>query len=123
VAQQPDGRFRRFLRTTPGWVLLLLLTIGVVFASWAYIQFVIAIPAVLLFGLGIPIWAGLKRPRFLALFGLACHHRDGDAGLPGEPLDRFGKTHPFGEHDEIEDVAVFAGGEVKPHRLLVIDEE
>ena len=54
---------------------------------------------------------------------LARHHRQRHAGLPGEPLDRFREAHAFGLHDEIEDVAVLAGGEVEPHRLLVIDEE
>ena len=49
--------------------------------------------------------------------------RQRHARLLGEPLDRFRKRDPFGEHDEIEDVAVLAGGEVEPHRLLVIDEE
>ena len=53
----------------------------------------------------------------------ARHHRHRDAGLPGQPLDRLGEAHPFGLHDEIEDVAVLAGGEVKPHRFGVVDEE
>jgi hypothetical protein len=43
--------------------------------------------------------------------------------LPGQPLHRFGKGHALGEHDEIENVAVLARGEIEPHRLLVIDEE
>ena len=47
----------------------------------------------------------------------------GDAGLPRQPLDRLREAHAFGQHDEIENVAVLARGEVEPHRLLVIDEE
>jgi hypothetical protein len=51
------------------------------------------------------------------------HHRHRHAGLPGQPLDRLGEAHALGEHDEVENVAVLARGEVKPHRLLVVDEE
>jgi hypothetical protein len=70
VAQQSQGRFRRFLSTTPGRVFLIVLAFLVVFATTAYVSVIIAIPAILLFGLAVPIWAGLKRPRFLALIGL-----------------------------------------------------
>ena len=38
-------------------------------------------------------------------------------------LDRFREAHALSQHQEIEDVAVLARGEVKPHRLLVIDEK
>jgi len=70
VAQQSQGRFRRFLPTTWGKVTLIVLAVLVVFASSAYVSVVVAIPAMLLFALALPIWAGLKRPRFLALVGL-----------------------------------------------------
>jgi hypothetical protein len=70
VAQQPQGRFRRFLPTPAGRILLILLAILAVFATYAYITAVLAIPTILLFGLAVPIWGGLKRPRFLALVGL-----------------------------------------------------
>jgi len=70
VAQQPQSRFRRFLPTLLGRVLLLLLALGVVFATYAYVSSIIAIPAILVFGLAIPIWAGIKRPRYLAASGL-----------------------------------------------------
>lgn len=70
MAQQPQGRFRRFLSTTTGRILLILLAVAAVFATYAYVSVIIAIPAVLLFGLALPIWAGLKRPRFLAVVGL-----------------------------------------------------
>ncbi len=70
MAQQSKGRFRRFLSTTPGKIVILVLAFVVVFATNAYVSVVVAIPAILLFGLAVPIWAGLKRPRFLALLGL-----------------------------------------------------
>jgi hypothetical protein len=44
--------------------------VAVVFASYAYVNVIIAIPAILLFGLALPIWVGLKRPRYLAITGL-----------------------------------------------------
>lgn len=70
MAQQPQGRLRRFLPTPLGRIVLILVAVLVVFASYAYISVIIAIPAILLFGLLLPIWAGLKRPRYLALAGL-----------------------------------------------------
>src|SRR5262249_23922158 len=39
---------------------------------------------------------------------LARHPRQRNAGLLRKPLHRFGKTHPFGEHQKIENVAVLA---------------
>ncbi|MGA7649203.1 MAG: hypothetical protein WBW40_00625, partial [Thermoplasmata archaeon] len=66
MAQQPQGRFRHFLSTPPGRIILILLAVGAVFATYAYVSVIIAIPAVLLFGLALPIWAGTKRPRVLA---------------------------------------------------------
>ncbi|MGA9044702.1 MAG: hypothetical protein ACLQC0_02385 [Thermoplasmata archaeon] len=70
MAQQPQGRFRHFLSTPPGRIILILLAVGAVFATYAYVSVIIAIPAVLLFGLALPIWAGTKRPRVLAIIGL-----------------------------------------------------
>lgn len=70
MAQQSKGRFRRFLSTTPGKVLIIVVAVLAVFATTAYVSVIVAIPAILLFGLAVPIWAGLKRPRFLALVGL-----------------------------------------------------
>ena len=70
VAQQNPGRFRRFLPTPFGRIFLIVLAFLVVFATYAYVSAIIAIPAILLFGLALPIWAGIKRPRFLALAGL-----------------------------------------------------
>jgi hypothetical protein len=70
VQQQQKGGFRRFLQSPAGKALLIAATILVVFASFVYVQTLIAIPVFLLFGLAVPIWAGLKAPKFLALSGL-----------------------------------------------------
>jgi hypothetical protein len=70
VQQQQLVGFRRFAQTPPGKALLLAAAILVVFASYVYVDTLIAIPAMLLFGLAVPIWLGLKAPRYLALTGL-----------------------------------------------------
>lgn len=70
MQQQQKGGFRRFLVTPVGKALLVAATILVVFASFVYIQTIVAIPVFLLFGLALPIWIGIKAPRFLALSGL-----------------------------------------------------
>ncbi|MGA8541982.1 MAG: hypothetical protein WB947_00340 [Thermoplasmata archaeon] len=70
MQQQPQGRFRRFLQTPVGKAVLLAFAIGFVFAATAYVSPLVGIPAMLLVGLAIPIWAGLKAPRYLALSGL-----------------------------------------------------
>jgi hypothetical protein len=70
VQQQQRGGFRRFLQSPVGKALLIAVTILLVFASFVYVQTLIAIPVFLLFGLAVPIWAGLKAPKFLALSGL-----------------------------------------------------
>ena len=71
MAQQPQRGFRRFLTTPAGRILLIVVAVFATFASYAYVSFIIAIPTILLFGLALPIWVGLKRPRYLALAGLA----------------------------------------------------
>ena len=71
MQQQQQGRFRRFVQTRAGKALLLALAIVVVFATYVYVETLVAIPAILLFGLAVPIWSGLKAPRYLALSGLA----------------------------------------------------
>ncbi len=70
MAQQPKGGIRRFLSTPLGLVVLVALALGLVFLTYVYVSVIIAIPALLLFGLAVPIWCGVKRPRFLALLGL-----------------------------------------------------
>jgi len=67
---EPAGGLRGFLRTTPGKIALVILAIAVVTATFAYVDTLLAIPAMLLVGLALPIWVGLKRPRYLALTGL-----------------------------------------------------
>jgi hypothetical protein len=68
-AKQPGG-FRRFLQSRVGRALLPALAIVVVFATYVYVSTLLAIPAIIVFGLAVPIWAGLKRPRYLAITGL-----------------------------------------------------
>jgi hypothetical protein len=70
VQQEQLGRFRRFVLTPPGKALLVALALVVVFASDVYVETLVAIPAMLLFGLAVPIWVGLKAPRYLAISGL-----------------------------------------------------
>ncbi len=70
MQQQRPSRFRSFLLTPAGKALLIAVAILATFASTVYVSTLVAIPAILLFGLAVPIWAGLKRPRFLALTGL-----------------------------------------------------
>jgi hypothetical protein len=70
LQQQQRGAFRRFLVTPPGKALLIAATILVVFATFVYVQTFVAIPVFLLFGLAVPIWVGLKSPKYLALSGL-----------------------------------------------------
>ncbi len=67
--QQPSG-FRGFVQQPIGRVLLIAVAILVVFAAYSYVQPLLGIPAMLLFGLAIPIWLGLKRPRYLAISGI-----------------------------------------------------
>ncbi len=70
MQQEQQGRFRRFVLTPPGKALLLALALLVVFASYVYVETLVAIPAMLLFGLAVPIWAGIKAPRYLAISGM-----------------------------------------------------
>ncbi len=69
---QPNkpGGFRRFLRSPLGRALLIALAVGVVYATFVYVSLLLAIPAMLVVGLMVPIYAGLKRPRYLAISGL-----------------------------------------------------
>jgi hypothetical protein len=70
VQQQQQPAFRRFLQKPVGKALLLAAATLIVFATYVYVDTLVAIPAMLLFGLAVPIWAGLKAPRYLALSGL-----------------------------------------------------
>ena len=53
----------------------------------------------------------------LARLGLRRRLRQRHARHGGEPLHRFGEVHPLGQHHEVEDVAVLAGGEIEPRRF------
>ncbi len=70
MAAEPSRGFRGFFRSTAGRVVLLLIGIGAVFGTFAYVATLIAIPVMLIVGLALPIWLGLKRPRYLALSAL-----------------------------------------------------
>ena len=67
--QQPSG-FRGFVQKPLGRILLIVVSVAIVFGSYVYVSVLLAIPAILLFSLAIPIWLGIKRPRYLALSGL-----------------------------------------------------
>lgn len=67
---QPASGIKGFLSSTPGKVLLLAVAILATATSFTYLGIIAAIPIILLAGLALPIWVGLKRPRYLALTGL-----------------------------------------------------
>ena len=67
--QQPSG-FRRFVQQPLGRILLIVVSVAVVYGAYVYVNVLLAIPAILLFSLAIPIWLGIKRPRYLAIAGL-----------------------------------------------------
>ena len=70
MQQQRPGRLRSFVQTPAGRAALLGLGLAVVFGTF-YISVLVAIPGILIVGLWLPIYAGLKRPRYLAISGLA----------------------------------------------------
>ncbi len=67
--QQPRG-FRRFVQTPVGKGLLIAFAVLTVFATFVYVSTFLAIPVMLIVGLALPIYGGLKRPRYLAVSGL-----------------------------------------------------
>jgi len=68
---QPGRAVKSFLRTRLGFILLILLAIAVVVVTYTYIGGpLLAIVAMLVFGLGLPIWVGTSRPRTLAIMGI-----------------------------------------------------
>jgi len=71
---KPAGGFRGFLRSKVGRVLLVVFVLGVVFGTEASepnaSATILAIPVFLAAGLALPIYVGLKRPRYLAVSGL-----------------------------------------------------
>ena len=70
MARQQPNRFRSFAQTPAGKAFLVAVAIVMTTATYLYVLQLAAIPAMLLFGLAVPIWLGLKAPRFLALAGL-----------------------------------------------------
>ncbi|HTP53716.1 MAG TPA: hypothetical protein VML94_01970 [Thermoplasmata archaeon] len=66
--QRPRG-LRSFVQTPIGRSLLLAIGIGAVFGAF-YITVLLAIPAMLIVGLWLPIYLGIKRPRYLAIAGI-----------------------------------------------------
>jgi hypothetical protein len=65
------GGFRAFVATLWGRIVLVAVATLVLFGSLAYLGVIVAIPAFLIFGLAVPIFGGIKRPRQLAIMGLA----------------------------------------------------
>ncbi len=70
MAEDPAHGFRGFLRSRLGFVVLILIATGAVFASFAYVSPIVAIPVLLIAGLGLPVYVGQKRGRNLAILGL-----------------------------------------------------
>lgn len=68
-AKKPN-LFRRFCQTPYGRAALPAIAIVIVFGTYVYVSTLLAIPVILLFGLAVPIWGGLKSPRYLAISGL-----------------------------------------------------
>jgi hypothetical protein len=67
---QQSGGLRGFVQRPLGRTALLAFAILVTFATYVYLSTLLAIPVLLLVGLAVPIWFGLKQLRTLALFGL-----------------------------------------------------
>ncbi len=67
---QQLGSLRGFVQRPIGRTALLAFAILVTFATYVYLSTLLAIPVILLVGLAVPIWLGIKRLRTLALFGL-----------------------------------------------------
>jgi hypothetical protein len=77
--------FRGFGLTRLGKLVLLAISIAVLAATFYYLGPYFAIPAFVLFGLGVPIYAGWKIPRELALAGVV-------ALLVAAPIVNYGLT-------------------------------
>lgn len=70
MEQQKAGGFRGFVQTAAGRATLVALSILTVFATFAYVGVLFAIPVFLIVGLALPIYTGLKAPKFLAISGI-----------------------------------------------------
>lgn len=62
---------KAFLRSPIGQIVLLILAILALTGAFLVGGILLAILAALLFGLGLPIWVGAKRTRYLAIMGVA----------------------------------------------------
>ena len=69
MAKQPAW-LSGFVQKPYGKAFFIALAILLTFAVYVYVYTLLAIPAVILFGLAVPIWVGLKRPRYLVIMGL-----------------------------------------------------
>ncbi len=67
---QPQGGLKGFVQQPFGRVLLIAFATVITALTYAYVYALLAIPVMLLVGLAVPIWLGIKRIRFLALMGL-----------------------------------------------------
>ena len=67
---KPKGTVRGFVATPLGKACLVALSAAILTLSIAFTGFFVAIPAFVIFGLGLPIYLGWKRPRQLAIAGL-----------------------------------------------------
>ncbi|HTT45383.1 MAG TPA: hypothetical protein VMH38_05135, partial [Thermoplasmata archaeon] len=67
---QSTGVLKAFVQRPIGRALLIAFAVLITAFTYAYLYALIAIPIMLLVGLAVPIWLGIKRIRFLALLGL-----------------------------------------------------
>ncbi len=67
---QLQGGLKAFVQRPVGRALLIAFAIVITAFTYAYLYALIAIPVMLLVGLALPIWLGIKRIRFLAVMGL-----------------------------------------------------
>jgi hypothetical protein len=82
---QAATSLKGLVQTRTGKLLLLALSVAVLSATFYYLGPYFAIPAFLLFGLGVPIYLGWKIPRQLAIAGIA-------ALLIAAPIVNYGLT-------------------------------
>jgi hypothetical protein len=67
---QQLGGLRGFVQRPLGRTVLLAFAILVTFSTYVFLSTLLAIPVILLVGLAVPIWLGIKQLRTLAVFGL-----------------------------------------------------
>lgn len=62
---------KAFLQSRVGKILLIVIAILAVLGAFLFAGVLFAILAVLVFGLGVPIWSGVSQPKYLAILGVA----------------------------------------------------